>query len=688
MNMNTTRWRIRFLVLVTFLAAGSAESRGGKEKGKPENSLLGQSFYAVVPSLRSGRLLDAASAVGAPAYHRHLVRPGAITTYLLRLDPPGKAKVVADLEAIGEPPGWRVELARPEVELSPGEPQDVKLSVRPGASVPAGRVAAIRVRARFSSGEVEEITLEAETTLKHKIYYLSLDSLGPEYLKLNATGTGPGKDRDWLMPELQAFLQEGVFYPRHQAHLISATDMNHASYLSGAYPGRLGLYSVQVYMFGFDAQGWAIWRSTPHDLMYWGPKGQPVTTIFNVVKDPAGGGNPNAFTAYVSGKDWVPEHYRNPVYGLDRIVTVTDYPDYVTPSTHQIKPAESIRYMLEARFHKINQPDLALWEDVYTMDQAIQVIENEDPDVCYILLGGVDEAGHFFGSGKDPAEWDDRGTPEDLSDDTSRINPSANRLGILKTVRNADEQVGRLLRFLQERGTYEEAYLVIESDHNMETNSFIGPPLHKILPASGYSKKKDYYVFTGSQLGVVFLRRDDPAVLAAVEKTLEDFRWPSPITGERECPVLVLNREEMRTGKDEATGQTVTLPRELYSEYYIERPPAGGLRYPDLFIFPKAHLQFPSIGAGFGNIGLGVLPFDVPPFTVYVGGHGGPSTRPALLGIKGPGIPRGAVEPGQTHPSDVAPTLYRLEGYPIPDSVQGTPLPGLDPLGVRASLGR
>jgi hypothetical protein len=225
--------------------------------------------------------------------------------------------------------------------------------------------------------------------------------------------------------------------------------------------------------------------------------------------------------------------------------------------------------------------------------------------------------------------------------------------------------------FLKARGTYDDSYIVVESDHNMETTSFIGPPLHKILPASGYSKKKDYYVFTGSQLGMLFLRRDDPIMLAKLEKTLEDYRWKSPITGETECPLIVLDREEMRTGIDKATGDRVTPPMELYSEYYIEHPKPGGLRWPDLFIFPKEHLQFPAIGAGFGNIGLGVLPFDIPPFTVYVGGHGAPSTRHALLGIKGPGIPRGDIEQKETHPSDVAPTLYQLEGYKIPESVQG-----------------
>lgn len=653
-------------------------ARDGDENKAPENSLLGKSYHAVVATMRPMKMLEASSAVEAPAYHRHLVRPGSMTSYLLRLSNLADSSATIELEAECGAEGWETELAVKRVELAPGEAGYVKLAVRPSSSLSAGRVATITVRAGSSAGPTDEITLEAKTTARHKIYFISIDSLGPGYLALNRRGTGPGSEGDWLMPNLRAFLKSSVYYPRHQAHLPAATDMNHASYLSGAYPGRLGLYSVQVLMFGFDEKGWAVWRSTPHDLMYWGPEGDPVTTIFNVVKDPVYGGDPDAFTAFVSGKDWVPEHYRNPVFDLDRIATVTDYPDYATPPLHVEKPSKSIFRMLESRLHKLDQPDFALWEDIYSADQAIQVIENEDPDVCYILLGGVDEAGHFFGCGQDLSEWDDHGTGDNPADDASSINKSGNREGILKTVRSADEQLGRLLAFLEERGG-DDAYIVVESDHNMETNSFTGPRLQKVLPAAGYSKDKDYYLFTGSQLGTLFLRRPDPALAREVEKELEAYQWTNPVTGETECPMIVLNREEMKTGIDQATGRRETPPNELYSEYYVEHPKAGGLRWPDLFIYPRAHIQFPSIGAGFGNIGLGVLPFDIPPFTVYVGGHGGPSTQPALLAIKGPGLVRGVSVDAVTRPSDVAPTLYRLENYSMPESVQGKGLPRVDP---------
>ena len=675
--MFCNRTKKNLLVSILLLVVSwSWESVAASKGEKPENSLLGKSFQAVVPTMRVERILDAASAVGAPGYHRHLVRPGNLTSYMLRVFNPGKSGMRMELSAAADCAGFEVWLEQKSIELAPGQTSYVKLLVKPSASLSPGRVAQIKAAASSSSG-TEEIILEAETTDKHKIYFISIDSLGPEYLKLNSSGTGPGKEGDWLMPNLRRFISEGVFYPRHQAHLPAATDMNHSSYLTGAYPGRLALYSVQVFMFGFDEKGWAIWRSTPLDLMYWGKDGQAVSTIFKVVKDPAFGGNASAFTAFISGKDWVPEHFRNPVFGLDRIATVTDYPDYVAKSSHVQKPGEPILLMLGTRIKKLNRPDFFLWEDIYTTEQAVQVIENEDPDVCYILLGGVDEAGHYFGSGKDPAEWDERGTAERLSDDRSRINRSGNREGILRTVRNADEQLGRLLKFLGERGG--DSYIVVESDHNMETNSWTGPALHKVLAKSGYSKKTDYYAFTGSQLGEIFLRKNDPAIAQALEQTLEAYRWPSPLNGGSECPVIVLNREEMKTGIDKATGQRVTLPMELYSEYYIEHPRPGALRYPDLFLFPKANLQFPSIGAGFGNIGLGVLPFDVPPFTVYVGGHGAPSTRPAVLALQGPGIGKGLEVEAETYPSDVAPSLYRLEHYRIPESVQGRGLPKADP---------
>ena len=69
--------------------------------------------------------------------------------------------------------------------------------------------------------------------------------------------------------------------------------------------------------------------------------------------------------------------------------------------------------------------------------------------------------------------------------------------------------MGRLIDFLK-RGDFDDSYVIVESDHNMETNFFYGPKVQNILKKTEYSPKKDYFLFTASQMGAVFLRRDDP----------------------------------------------------------------------------------------------------------------------------------------------------------------------------------
>jgi len=219
----------------------------------------------------------------------------------------------------------------------------------------------------------------------------------------------------------------------------------------------------------------------------------------------------------------------------------------------------------------------------------------------------------------------------------------------------------------------------VQSDHNMETNFFAGPPVHEILKKTEFSPKKDYFLFTASQMGAVFLRKDDPKIVPALEKALESYRMKNPLTGKLECPMVVMTRDEMRTGVDTVTGEQITPPTQLYSEYYIEHPKPGGLRYPDMMIFSKQYYQFPLAGAGLGNIGLGILPFELPHINIFVGGHGSMSTQPALLTIRGPEIPRGLSSEGQTYSSDLVPTLCRIEGYKIPESVDGKGLPKVDP---------
>ena len=134
------------------------------------------------------------------------------------------------------------------------------------------------------------------------------------------------------------------------------------------------------------------------------------------------------------------------------------------------------------------------------------------------------------------------------------------------------------------------------------------------------------------------------------------------------CPMIVLTRTEMRTGIDKVTGERRRdhAGRALQRILCRRHRKPGELVWPDIILFTKKYYTVPAFGAsGWANVGAGKMwTSNLPPITVYVGGHGAPSTQAALLALHGPGIPQGVSLPApRPGPSDVAPTLYALEGY-------------------------
>jgi hypothetical protein len=321
-----------------------------------------------------------------------------------------------------------------------------------------------------------------------------------------------------------------------------------------------------------------------------------------------------------------------------------------------------------------------------SMDAALTVLAREDPDVLYILLAAVDDAGHAFGSAFDLDEWDDRGTPHDVSDDVSKFNPHASRQGILNVVREADVQFGRFLDALERRGGLDHAIIVVESDHAMVTHHRRALDLHGYLQtACRRSLTKDYFAGGASGIGIVAARRDDPAIIRDVEAALENWELKDPVTGEKGCPVVVYNREEMKTGVDTRTGKAGLLPREYYSGYYVEHRKPGDQVWADLLVLASPNYEFRLAGIGLGNLGAADLPFTLPQVGYFIGGHGSFDTRDALLMVSVPGKPAGINEK-TVYAMDVAPTIYRLLGWPLPECVDGKGLPGLDPESVTVTV--
>lgn len=648
-------------------------------------------------------LISAVSEQGSASFHRHLVRPGLVTTFSVFVANPGEAEAEIKLTTLEAPEGWEMRLLPSGFRLAPGERAVATLSLRPRAGLEAGSVASVAITAVSGSSE-DRLTVEAEAVLHRKIYFISIDSLDPRYLELNSAGTGPGRDGDWLMPNLHRFMGRAVFYPNNLVHVITATDMNHFNYLAGTMTGTSGISLVGGFIFGFDDKNRPIVKSAANvdqDLARYGADGRHVDTLFNAVK----AANPNAWTAFVSGKNWVPELFRRPEFGIDRIIHGMRVPDFLAAPGEAPKPGQSlgraVRALLPGKLpfyaHELGNPagltepqdpreqyqlarlmsslPASFPPDAWTADAAIKEIVEEDPDVMYILLAAVDDAGHAYGSAFDLDEWDDRGTPE-VIDDISKYDPRASRQGILNVVREADRQTGLILDTLEARGLLDEAAVVIESDHGMITYCREGlDGLDQLKKAYPFKAGRDYFFGGAADVGMVILRKDDPAVLPAVEKTLESWRVKNPVTDVEESPVLVFNREEMKSGRDEATGKQWMLPREYYSEYYCEHRKDGEQVWPDLLVLTAPHYKFKVQNFGLGNLGMANVPIKLPEWGYFLGGHGSFETRTALLLVGMPGWGSG-VDEREVYAMDVAPVLFGLNGWAVPGSVDGRGLPG------------
>ncbi len=98
--------------------------------------------------------------------------------------------------------------------------------------------------------------------------------------------------------------------------------------------------------------------------------------------------------------------------------------------------------------------------------------------------------------------------------------------------------------------------------------------------------------------GAIFDVRDDET-LEEIKRQLQGMAVDDPEEGKAFHPCIVLDREAMKTGIDSdnpylpESENTIALPSELYSSYYIEHPapPGEKIRWPDLFIFFRGHYQ-------------------------------------------------------------------------------------------------
>ena len=551
-----------------------------------------------------------------------------------------------------------------------------------------------------------------------RLIYIVIDSLHPKYLELNARGQLGGKDGDWLMPSIRAFLKRAAWYPEAKAYLPAATDMNHLNALAGTSTAQNGIVGVWAQPVGWDEKGKPVIRPS-HLSMARDDRGRPVDTVFHAWKRRW----PGSKTLLITGKEWVGEMFREPApqSGVDIIVTGTNFPRYLpapqkesfadplTDTDGRCDPEsgsagffgwKELRWTNVLRHFSPSTVMSRLWSgqgglltrqmvrypehfphDRWIVNSTLEIFRREDPDMACILMAQTDDAGHCIGCGWDPSEFVEPQEPIDLAEGcqmkpeyamVSSRNPLLFRESILDVIRDVDVQFGRLMKGLERQGILQQSTIILLSDHSavnhLYSEDFSTTDIMALLEKGEAVDRDNVYAFSVSSYGVLYWRDRKEKVPAAKDLLLKHRAW-NPQAKTEECPWWVLDRRDMKEGVKD-----ICLPGELYHTYFVETDREKSMIWPDLIVLAKNGWQIPVYNGHVPKVGVEV-PSWTPAFRVYNGGHGSVDTLPivAAIAVPGgnPGIHRRPIRIG-----DLGATAASLMGLKLRSTVIGQDLSG------------
>jgi arylsulfatase A-like enzyme len=651
----------------------------------------------------------------------HYLQPGTMTSYVLHLRNPGSAPLEFNLAGEGLPDGWTAELSRESIIVDPKGNEQVNVIVRAPASASRGQRAELNISAHEAEGtSLGTARLAAEIYDIPKIYFLVIDSLDYDYLTLNAAGDGPGADGDWLCPNIREFMKRGTSFSNAHCGMPAATDMNHTCIASGATTGTLGAYWVSGLYTGVDVLGdIMIVRPNPEVLRY-GDDGKKLTRIFEMVRERY----PAARSFVASNKAWVSMLHEDgeavrwgitgshfPVYASPPpMFNLGDPPSDTNPRDRRpVKPPELMMNfgamdllpeILKGEFSLLSPAFSDVGEyvghkpgffpdDKWFADTVRQVIREEDPEVIYVNLAAVDDAGHLFGAAWDPEEWS-KAKGMFRSKWVSKYSDQARREEILDVVREADLRFKEIVDEIESRAMLDNSIIVFTADHSMITEGYrkqgyAALDLREYLRSQGIIAPKHYgTAWSLNHYGAIFDVRDE-TTLKEVKRQLQAMAVNDPDQGPDFHPFIVLDREDMKTGVDSDNAylpddvKKIAEPMELYSEYYIEHPapPGEKIRWPDLLIFYRGHYQAAVPGDAIikGVNGVGQrMPVFRRAASRFVGIHGSEGTTHVPMVFCGPTVRKNQDmnSPAMLH--DIMPTICTMLGWKPPETAAGKSL--------------
>jgi len=499
------------------------------------------------------------------------------------------------------------------------------------------------------------------------VLFISIDSLHPGYLDLNADGEAGGTDGDWLMPKVHRFLGEAVHFAESRCYLPSATDMNHLNVLAGTSSAQTGIVGVTTQLVNWNADGTPFLDNIDLSMSLDG-QGRPTDTLFNAWKRRW----PASKTVFISGKGWVADMYKTDGADIEIFVTGTENPAYLPapydwsfydPET-DVDAEEDPESWAQTTFCNLvfdSNPEL-FPPDAWVVDATLDVLREETPAFGLILLAQMDDAQHALGTAWDPDEFEACSNLESC-DRRSKRNPRVFREPVLDAVRDVDAQFGRLVDGIRRLDAYKDVTIILYSDHSHITHLIKRVPnmldwvrsttdvadilFQEEIISRAERDGTGFYCLSGSSLGACYFKGDSvyerQERARAAKDVLGDHKVRNPETGEWECPWIVLDHADMRDGlRDEDENRWLVDPGELWHAYFGDNNNADTLVWPDIILLARNGWQIPVYDGVLGNLGVDI-PFPLPPLTVFIGGHGGLDTEPIVMAMGGPGIATGKV---------------------------------------------
>ena len=208
-------------------------------------------------------------------------------------------------------------------------------------------------------------------------------------------GTSPGEVEPVLMPRLSALRAEGTWFAAARSLPVMETIPNHVMMMTGVRPDRSGVPANAV----FDRpEGVVRDLDRPSDLRF-----PTVIERLNAA---------GATTGTVLSKEYL--------FGI-----------FGTRATYRWEPRPVV-------------PITGHAPDVFTMDAAVAMVDEFDPNLVFVNLGDIDRVGH--------------------SDVLGPVLPAARKAALL----SSDAQVGRLVDHLRQTGRWQKSVLVVLADHSMD----------------------------------------------------------------------------------------------------------------------------------------------------------------------------------------------------------------------------